>query len=119
PRLGRRFRACHCIRLSPLFSALCRETSCTDPMPMKPIIPLLLLLMAALPFSAPSPFPTSGPEILYIGTYSDQGLFVVAFDRANGSFRQVQALDFQREPSFQALHPTRRFLYSVSAAPAE
>lgn len=54
-------------------------------------------------------------EILYVGTFANEGLFIYHFDRSNDSYRLIQQVDSRGEPSFQALHPTRKYLYSVSS----
>lgn len=53
-------------------------------------------------------------EILYAGTFSEQGLFVLEFDREAGTVTEIQRIDDFESPGFQALHPDGEFLYSVS-----
>lgn len=54
-------------------------------------------------------------EIIYAGTFSDQGLIVLEFDRENRSFVEIQRISDIESPSFQSLHPNREYLYSVSS----
>ncbi len=61
----------------------------------------------------------SGNEIMYVGTYSvrgSEGIYVFAFDRKAGTMQPVQSVSNAKSPSFLALHPTGRFLYSVNEA---
>jgi len=53
-------------------------------------------------------------EILYAGTFSDQGLFVLEFDREEGTVTEIQRIEDFESPGFQALHPGGGFLYSIS-----
>ncbi len=55
-------------------------------------------------------------EILYVGTFSDEGLYVLEFNREERSFSELQRVDDHPEPNFQALHPNGAYLYSVSRA---
>lgn len=54
-------------------------------------------------------------EILYVGTFAAEGLFVFEFNRADATFNLIQQLDSRGEPSFQAIHPNKKSLYSVSS----
>lgn len=63
-----------------------------------------------------------GKEIMYVGTYSvrgSQGVYVFEFDRQAGTMQQIQAVSNAKSPSFLALHPSGRFLYSVNEAAQE
>lgn len=57
-------------------------------------------------------------EIIYVGTYDgrgSQGLYVFEFDRRTGQMTQIQTISDRKSPNFQALHPSGRYLYSVSS----
>lgn len=54
-----------------------------------------------------------GKEILYAGTFSDSGLYVFEFDRETLRLKLLQNLPAIK-PSFLAIHPSRKFLYSVN-----
>lgn len=56
-------------------------------------------------------------EIMYVGTHSDQGLFVYEFHRKTGQFTELQQISVRGRPGFQALHPEGSYLYSVSGSP--
>jgi len=59
----------------------------------------------------------SGKEIMYIGTYSlrgSEGIYVFEFDRKAGTMQQIQAVSNAKSPSFLALHPSGKYLYSVN-----
>ncbi|MFC5411453.1 lactonase family protein [Larkinella bovis] len=63
----------------------------------------------------------SPKEILYVGTYStrgSEGVYVLEFDRANGSLKQIQTVSNAKSPSFLAIHPTGNYLYSVNEGAA-
>ncbi|MRS63336.1 beta-propeller fold lactonase family protein [Larkinella terrae] len=63
----------------------------------------------------------SPKEVLYVGTYStrgSEGVYVLEFDRANGSLKQLQTVSNAKSPSFLAIHPTGKYLYSVNEAAA-
>jgi 6-phosphogluconolactonase len=56
-------------------------------------------------------------EILYAGTFSvrgSEGIYVFNFDRKLKKLEQIQTVSTPESPSFIALHPTGRFLYSVN-----
>ena len=57
------------------------------------------------------------PMFVYVGTYAPEdepGIYIYRFDPATGALSEVGAVAGIRAPSFQALHPSGRFLYSVS-----
>ena len=59
----------------------------------------------------------SGKEIMYVGTYSlrgSEGIYVFEFDRKAGTMQQIQAVSNAKSPSFLALHPSGKYLYSVN-----
>ena len=61
----------------------------------------------------------SGKEIVYIGTYSlrgSEGIYVFEFDRRAGTMKPLQSVSNAKSPSFLAIHPTGRFMYSVNEA---
>ncbi|GAB3577492.1 lactonase family protein [Spirosoma luteolum] len=56
------------------------------------------------------------PERMYVGTYSvrgSKGIYVFAFDRKAVTLTPVQAVDNPKNPSFLAIHPSGRYLYST------
>lgn len=56
-------------------------------------------------------------EIMYVGTYSvrgSEGVYVFSFDRKAGTMQPVQSVSNAKSPSFLALHPSGRYLYSVN-----
>jgi 6-phosphogluconolactonase len=62
-------------------------------------------------------------RIVYVGTSTNdggaqraEGIFVYRMDAESGSMEQIQAVESGPEPSFLALHPNRRYLYSVNEA---
>jgi 6-phosphogluconolactonase len=55
----------------------------------------------------------SSREILYVGTSSESGIHVYEFERAKGSFKPLQTVPAIR-PTFLAIHPDKKFLYSVN-----
>ncbi|RAJ97785.1 6-phosphogluconolactonase [Larkinella arboricola] len=82
---------------------------------MKKLVLLIALLMSSLA-KAQSP-----KEILYVGTYStrgSEGIYVLEFDRASGSLKQLQTVSNAKSPSFLAIHPSGKYLYSVNEAAA-
>ncbi len=61
-------------------------------------------------------------EVLYIGTYSvrgSQGIYVYDFNRAKRTLSPIQMVPGLESPSFLAIHPTQKFLYSVNRGRAE
>jgi 6-phosphogluconolactonase len=56
-------------------------------------------------------------EMLYVGTFfgtGSQGIYVFAFDRANGKLTPVQTVQTLESPTFLDIHPSGKFLYSVN-----
>jgi len=57
-------------------------------------------------------------ELLYVGTYTDEGrtdgIFLVRFDTRTGTLRLASALNAGPNPSFLAIHPNGRVLYAVN-----
>lgn len=66
-----------------------------------------------------SAYAQNGREIIYVGTYStrgSKGIYVFEFDRKAGSIKQLQAVSGAKSPSFLAIHPSKKYLYSVNEA---
>ncbi len=56
-------------------------------------------------------------EFIYVGTFQgegSEGLYVFEFDRTTGLLNHIQTVTDRMGPNFQALHPNKQFLYSVS-----
>ncbi len=54
---------------------------------------------------------------MYVGTYSirgSEGVYAFSFDRETGTMQQVQSVSNTKSPSFLALHPSGKYLYSVN-----
>ncbi len=62
----------------------------------------------------------AGSELLvYFGPYTDaktKGIYVSRFDTATGKLTEPELAAESKSPSFLAVHPTNRFLYSVNEA---
>jgi len=60
----------------------------------------------------------SHDELLYVGTYTDDGrsmgIYLVRMDRRSGELRLAGSVDAGANPSFLALHTKGRFLYAVN-----
>ena len=60
--------------------------------------------------------PADGTMLVYFGTYTgarSQGIYVSRFDPATGQLTAPELAVATASPSFLALHPSRRFLYSA------
>jgi len=61
-------------------------------------------------------------EFLYVGTFSvrgSQGIYVYEFNRAKGRMKEVQVVKTLESPSFIAVHPSGKYLYSVNRGALE
>jgi 6-phosphogluconolactonase len=57
-----------------------------------------------------------GPMIVYLGTYTgpkSSGIYMAKFDPATGSLGRPEIAGETKNPSFLAIHPSRKTLYSV------
>ncbi|MVM33359.1 beta-propeller fold lactonase family protein [Spirosoma sp. HMF4905] len=64
----------------------------------------------------------SAKEIMYIGTYSlrgSEGIYVFEFDRKTGTMQPIQSVSNAKSPSFLAIHPSGKYLYSVNEGAAK
>jgi len=64
------------------------------------------------------------PEELtvYVGTYTsgpEQGIFVCRLNMKTGTLTKVAGTGLGRNPSFVAVHPSRKFLYAVNEIPGD
>lgn len=53
----------------------------------------------------------------YVGTYTSkgsEGVYVLELDRDTGTVTEARVAAAQKDPSFVAIHPNRKFLYAVS-----
>jgi 6-phosphogluconolactonase len=74
------------------------------------------VLVAAGLLAGISAYAQSGREMLYVGTYSirgSDGIYVFSFDRKTGTMTPVQSVKNEKSPSFLAVHPSGRYLYSA------
>jgi 6-phosphogluconolactonase len=57
-------------------------------------------------------------ELLYVGTYTEggrrEGIYLLRMDRHSGKLQQVGSVDAGANPSFLAIHPNGRVLYTVN-----
>jgi 6-phosphogluconolactonase len=75
-------------------------------------------LAAVLPAPAAEPErPESGPILAYVGTYTgprSRGVYGFRFDRLTGTAQPLGCVAETRNPSFLAVHPSRKHLYAVN-----
>lgn len=60
-------------------------------------------------------------EILYVGTYSvrgSEGIYIFQLDRAKKILKPLQTVPSLESPTYLAIHPTGKFLYSVNRGKA-
>jgi 6-phosphogluconolactonase len=75
---------------------------------------IFLILASLLAYNAQS---APGELLVYIGTYTkteDQGIHWLKMDLDSGKLTPVGKLAGQKNPSFLAIHPNRKFLYAVN-----
>lgn len=63
-----------------------------------------------------------GKEIMYVGTYSvrgSEGVYVYEFDRSKRTLTHIQTVRTLESPTFLAIHPSGKFLYTVNRGPIE
>lgn len=77
----------------------------------KTIIFLTVLLLTFLQSACIDQSPEK--ELLYIGTASGEGIYVLEFDRDLRAFNQIQHVS-ERTGGFQAIHSNGNFLYTIS-----
>ncbi|HKZ38735.1 MAG TPA: lactonase family protein [Chryseolinea sp.] len=61
-------------------------------------------------------------EILYVGTFSvrgSEGIYAYTFNRAKRTLTPLQTVPSLESPSFLAIHPSGKFLYSVNRGKAD
>lgn len=61
---------------------------------------------------------SSGDELLYVGTYTENGrtdgVFLVRMDKGTGALTKVDSVNAGPNPSFLAIHPNGQVLYAVN-----
>ncbi|XWW43771.1 lactonase family protein [Fibrella sp. USSR17] len=65
--------------------------------------------------------PRSTTDRLYVGTYSirgSEGIYAVDFNRTSGVLSIVGTASNKQNPSFLALHPSKKYLYAVNESSA-
>lgn len=75
---------------------------------------LLCILFSSCKQELPPP---PSQEFLYVGTFNvrnSEGIYVYSFDRSQRQFQLVQQMNGPISPSFLALHPNGKFLYSAN-----
>jgi 6-phosphogluconolactonase len=82
-----------------------------------------LLTLAAAALAATASPPTAGPDgksgkfWVFVGTYTaknSKGIYRLQLDAATGKLTDLELAAEVVQPSFLAIHPSQRFLYSVS-----
>lgn len=81
--------------------------------------PLLTWALSAVMFSGlfHSVYAQKKKEILYVGTFSvreSKGTYVYQFDPVKGKLTPVQSIVDRESPTFQAVHPSGKYLYTVN-----
>lgn len=82
---------------------------------MKILGVLSLLVAAGLPASGQKPV-SPGEYFVYFGTYTrgeSKGIYVARLHAATGKLSEPELAGETENPSFVAIHPNKRFLYSV------
>ncbi len=85
---------------------------------------IIVLLSVVAPFAAlnegragrPTVTDSTSPLVVYIGSYAErdaEGIHLCRLDRQSGELTRLGGVSGVKNPSFQALHPNGRFLYTV------
>jgi len=81
------------------------------------LIAFLLFFVAAARVEVSNPSADNGQLLVYIGTYTgpkSQGIYACRLDRASGAMTSLGVAAETVNPSFLAIHPNHRFLFTVS-----
>lgn len=84
---------------------------------MKRLLPLCFIILAWSYSGAQTP-----KEILYVGTFSvrgSQGIYAYTFDRTKQTLTLLQTVPSLESPTFLAIHPTKKYLYSANRGKAD
>jgi len=84
---------------------------------MKKILPALLAILIFYSLEA-----QPKKEILYVGTFSvrgSEGIYAFSFDRAKRTLKLLQTVPSLESPSYLAIHPSGKFLFSVNRGKAD
>lgn len=75
-----------------------------------------ITLLTCLLFTVMSAFAQKSKVMIYVGTYSEkgEGIYAYEFDKENLAVKQVQILANKNSPSFLEFHPNKKFLYSAN-----
>jgi 6-phosphogluconolactonase len=76
-----------------------------------------LLGSTLLGFAGPSSPPPDAPMWVFVGTYTggkSRGIYRLTLDPASGKLGEPELAAESENPSFLAVHPSRRFLYAVN-----
>ena len=82
---------------------------------MKRLLPYIILFVCSYSEAQ------TKKEILYVGTFSvrgSQGIYAYTFDRAKQRLTLLQTVPSLESPTFLAIHPTKKYLYSVNRGKA-
>jgi 6-phosphogluconolactonase len=106
-------------RFQPRFRTCTRHPDCglIESMRVTRLLPLLAAAGFLLP---PVALAAKGEYLMYVGTYTrgpSKGIYAYKFDSTSGKLTSLGLAAETSNPSFVAVHPNQRFLYSVSELP--
>jgi 6-phosphogluconolactonase len=82
---------------------------------------LVLFSVVAMSLGSAVAYPAeAGKFWVFVGTYTDgksKGIYRMVFDSASGKLSEPELAAEVSNPSFLAVHPTRKYLYSVNEGP--
>src|SRR5271163_2134352 len=84
------------------------------------ILALLLTVVTAGPGNATASAAEAGKFWVFVGTYTDgksKGIYRMVLDTASGKLSDPALAAEVSNPSFLAVHPTGKFLYTVNEGP--
>jgi 6-phosphogluconolactonase len=87
------------------------------PMLRLPLVPLCILVVACALAPAVEAEEGSKPMLVYVGTYTggiSEGIYAYRLDPKSGACKPLGLVAEVKNPSFLAVHPSKKFLYSVS-----
>src|SRR5271168_766723 len=84
------------------------------------ILALLLTVVTAGPGNATASAAEPGKFWVFVGTYTDgksKGIYRMVLDTASGKLSAPELAAPASNPSFLAVHPSEKYLYSVNEGP--